>query len=280
MRAKAPTPAGQPVQIVGSPAESITTPGGTIDNDVVVMPNNPAVDPSPITLIDEQVFLRPSAPLTIAGLGDGEFTNFANPLDVDRSGTVAPTDAVLIINKLNSGGAGSLSPLAYETSGFVRPTNLLDVSMDSVLAPLDAVLVINYLNAKSALLASGQPAAAAVPVVGGEGESEALAEGASATDDALLAAMLLTEDESAPAAPPVSATSSAPDEQVLQTTATGSTSEASSTTGTPLVSSRSGKVEPEAADELFASLASSQATELSLLHRLSSRFNLKNGLLR
>jgi hypothetical protein len=66
MRAKAATPAGQPMQIFGSPAEFITTPGGTIENEVLIMPNGD----------DASVYVSlPSAPLTIAG----ESQAFRNP---------------------------------------------------------------------------------------------------------------------------------------------------------------------------------------------------------
>jgi glucose/arabinose dehydrogenase/PKD repeat protein len=66
-------------------------------------------------------------------------------LDVSGDWAVTPLDALLIINRLNSGGGTLLRPLneLEIDAGF-------DASGDGFLSPLDALLVINYLNASFA----------------------------------------------------------------------------------------------------------------------------------
>jgi hypothetical protein len=63
--------------------------------------------------------------------------------DVTDDGTVAPNDAVAIINLLNSVGSTPLVGLSQD----VTPDNFVDVSADNFLSPNDALAVINYLNA-------------------------------------------------------------------------------------------------------------------------------------
>jgi hypothetical protein len=62
--------------------------------------------------------------------------------DVNADGVVAPLDALVIINDLNSTGSRSLN------SGSGAP--FLDVSQDGAVTPLDVLLVINFLNDRSA----------------------------------------------------------------------------------------------------------------------------------
>lgn len=69
------------------------------------------------------------------------YTARPNPLDVDNNGSVAPLDALLVINKLNSGGGGPLSP---PTEAVILA--FFDVDSNLQVAPLDALLVINSLN--------------------------------------------------------------------------------------------------------------------------------------
>jgi len=258
MLAKATTPAGQPLQIFGNPAEP---PG-----EVLIMSGFANPDPSdpsqlvPIVLADEQVFFVPSKPLAIVGAGEAEFTNYFNPLDVSGDGAVSPIDAVLVINELNSVGGHALSPLDYAASGFVRPTNLLDVNMDSFVAPDDAIEIINYLNAQTALLMSQSAAAAAFapPSAAGEGESDMLLAGAAANEgDAVLAALMLASSETdAPAVAIDDTTDELPEDQVLRTTAQGtSAATICSLAKAALSASSMGDVDSSAADELFAALA-------------------------
>jgi ELWxxDGT repeat protein len=96
--------------------------------------------------------------------------NFTSPLNVDGSSeanNISPIDAVLVINYLNAGKGGEV-PAGAAT----RPP-FLDVDGDNFVSPIDAVLVINWLN--------GQPAAAPVLPLAGEGEGLAAT---SATDKA------------------------------------------------------------------------------------------------
>ncbi len=67
--------------------------------------------------------------------------NSRNPLDVDNDGLVAPVDALIVINYLNTiQGSGQLpAPPA-------SPPPFYDTSGDNVAAPQDALLVINFLN--------------------------------------------------------------------------------------------------------------------------------------
>lgn len=96
-----------------------------------------------------------------------------DPLDVNDDRHIAPLDVLLVINALNSTGAGPL-PIPPSVPG--EPPPFLDTSGDDYLTPLDALLVINFLN-QAAELAAGEAwpsppgervAADAVPVYGGE----------------------------------------------------------------------------------------------------------------
>lgn len=66
--------------------------------------------------------------------------NAERPLDVDDDGDLAPIDALLIINFLNTFGT---SPVP---SG--SPPPFYDVNSDNFIAPIDALMVINGLNAE------------------------------------------------------------------------------------------------------------------------------------
>jgi hypothetical protein len=281
MRAKAPTPAGQPTQIVGSPAEP--------PNDVIVMPNDPDADPpeEPIQLPDERVFLAASTPLTITGIGEAEFSNFFNPMDVNGDFSVSPIDAVLVINELNAGGSQALSPMTFAAKGFARPTNLLDVNMDSFLAPIDAVLVINHLNAQSQFLRQASSlgegeGAADTTLPAGEGEADGEFAGATAgADEALLTALLMSaSDEQSPASAADNNASESPEDQILQVTATGGISPVVNEEPAPLFRSRFVNVDTDAADEVFATFASSQQSAPSSRFSFGNRLSTKSRFLR
>jgi hypothetical protein len=79
-----------------------------------------------------------------------DWQNPRDPLDTNYSGDVKPSDALVIINYLNSVGQGVLPP----NPGV--PPFWYDVNGDGSATPLDALRVINYLNLAGA---------------GGEGES-------------------------------------------------------------------------------------------------------------
>jgi len=97
---------------------------------------------------------------TSTGLSFGNYKAplpWQNPrslLDVNDDTFVSPIDALLVIDRLNAGGAGLLPPLSDSHS----PPPYYDPSGDNYIAPNDALIVINYLN----LLAGGEM---------GEGES-------------------------------------------------------------------------------------------------------------
>ena len=95
------------------------------DDDGVV--NGVIVDPGFMTS------LNPVAP----------YQSLTNPLDVDDDTFVAPIDALIIINVLNSVGSYALPsvvPMPMEKFPF------LDTDGDGFVAPIDALLVINLLN--------------------------------------------------------------------------------------------------------------------------------------
>lgn len=79
--------------------------------------------------------------------------NGLNPLDVNDDGSVSPSDALAIINALNDGKAGPLSP----TRPRPLSKNFYDVGPikegvfrpDNYLSPSDALLIINYLNRRA-----------------------------------------------------------------------------------------------------------------------------------
>lgn len=83
----------------------------------------------------------------VHGLVAATLSNFPSPWknyqqaeDVSRNGLVSPTDALLIINHLNSQGGRPL------TASDLDMDNLLDVNGSGTLSPVDALLVINLLN--------------------------------------------------------------------------------------------------------------------------------------
>ena len=70
----------------------------------------------------------------------GGFTNSRQNVDVDNDGFISPLDALLVINKINSGDT-SLVATPFARAPFV------DVNGDGNCSPIDALLVINWLNA-------------------------------------------------------------------------------------------------------------------------------------
>ena len=66
------------------------------------------------------------------------------PADVDRDGTVAPFDALAVINLLNNKGSHPLLGSANTVS------MLSDTNNDQCLSPIDALRVINFLSQQEA----------------------------------------------------------------------------------------------------------------------------------
>jgi len=60
------------------------------------------------------------------------------PMDVNEDGQIAPIDALLTINAINSGESGVLTTSSTDL--------LIDVTGDGQLSPLDPLFVINHLN--------------------------------------------------------------------------------------------------------------------------------------
>ncbi|MCE9526346.1 MAG: hypothetical protein K8R36_09865, partial [Planctomycetales bacterium] len=88
----------------------------------------------------------------------GGDSNLENPLDANDDGIVSPVDALLVINRLNSGTPTLSKPLNGQGA-------FVDINNDGEVSPLDALLIINWLNKQSALSTQNSPAAQA------EGES-------------------------------------------------------------------------------------------------------------
>ncbi|MFN0021570.1 MAG: dockerin type I domain-containing protein [Pirellulaceae bacterium] len=111
----------------------------------------------------------------------GSLTNSRDHSDVDNDGSVSPIDALLIINRLNSGDT-SLPPTPFTHAPFV------DVNGDGICSPVDALMVINRLNSQ---LGDG----------GASGEGEAADAyfsdlGSTSAQDGSLAALLALDDNS------------------------------------------------------------------------------------
>ena len=112
------------------------------------------------------------ATLTMTGEADGRAVQISgwaasghqnplNPYDVNGDGDVTPLDVLLLINEINSGGGGLLSPRTAEQPG---SPFFFDVLGNGKLTPNDVLQVINYINSSGA---EEEPAGEAA-----EGESD------------------------------------------------------------------------------------------------------------
>ncbi len=70
------------------------------------------------------------------------FQNPVYPTDVDGDYSITPLDALVVINKLNSTGGGSLAGIPGPTDR----SSFFDVDGDNVLSPLDVLTVVNSIN--------------------------------------------------------------------------------------------------------------------------------------
>ncbi|HND54608.1 MAG TPA: dockerin type I domain-containing protein, partial [Pirellulaceae bacterium] len=111
-------------------------------------------------LLERSRWVRGGERLEDRSLMAADANPFHNPdygFDVNGDNVVAPSDALMVINELNRGGARPLlgSLLASSTGGASgeggsTPTSsYLDVTNDGWLAPADALWVINRLNAEA-----------------------------------------------------------------------------------------------------------------------------------
>lgn len=114
-------------------------------------------DPADVSPFHDSLMFEPPEPVTfnrinyhstsinvVAGTGGagGEgFTNPNNRFDVNNDGVVSPIDVLLIINRLNQGGAGKLGGGEGEGAKY-----FVDVNADGFLSAIDALQVINTLN--------------------------------------------------------------------------------------------------------------------------------------
>jgi hypothetical protein len=100
----------------------------------------------------------------VAGEAEGEypFHNRLNALDVDDDGQITPTDALLVINQLNSKGSGSLIPGGEGEASPAKAKMFVDTNADNLITALDALLVINTLNGRKGR-GEGESGSAIVP---------------------------------------------------------------------------------------------------------------------
>lgn len=103
-----------------------------------------------VTLTGSQSFMDVVFGQSVVGSG---WHNYAHPVDVDDDGTIAPIDALTVINYLNSYGAGELPSLPSSGS-----PKYVDIDNDGVLTPSDALAVIIYLNTHGSGSVAGEAA--------------------------------------------------------------------------------------------------------------------------
>jgi large repetitive protein len=78
--------------------------------------------------------------------GNGEFTNWRNPLDVNNDGSVSPIDVLSVINDLNKSGSRALGGGGGEGEG---DRLYIDTNADGFVSASDVLGVINWLNSNS-----------------------------------------------------------------------------------------------------------------------------------
>jgi hypothetical protein len=111
-------------------------------NEVTLIKPNPG-----ISVPTAQVTYLNSQMITIVGAaGEGEFTNPANPMDVNGDGFASPMDVLIVINYLNSFGTTDLRTSSAQGEGEGAARYYYDVNGDKVISPADALGVINHLN--------------------------------------------------------------------------------------------------------------------------------------
>ena len=137
----------------------------------------------------------PPPPTPLTAEGESPFQNPNNPLDVDADGSVNALDALLVINRLNSGDAAAG---AYDSSaeGEATPKIYYDVTGDRIISPLDVLLVINHLNSPigGASIAEGESAFANGPQqesLGGARETGGIQTIKPESEDLMTAALVL-----------------------------------------------------------------------------------------
>jgi autotransporter-associated beta strand protein len=212
-------------------------PADIAGNDVLLKPTDVGGG-NPQQLTDDQVFFQPTS-FPILAPGEAEFTNAANPRDVDGDGSVTASDVLSVINNINAQGSRSLvgqTPSANSA--------MVDVNMDSHVTSIDVLTVINFIN--SFFTSHRAPTAPA---------------GNSAAGDASLSQL------SSPTGTQTSSSTSSSTPTLL-TGGTSSSSNPSSSSSSPTTSgstttqtstSTSGsKVDPAAADDIYGNMSTKQ----------------------
>jgi hypothetical protein len=83
----------------------------------------------------------------IGAVGEGEFTNPNNPLDVNNDGFVTPTDALYVMNFLNTIGPFDLRTiLSGSAEGEAADIYYYDTNADKIVSTQDLMSIINHLN--------------------------------------------------------------------------------------------------------------------------------------
>jgi hypothetical protein len=90
------------------------------------------------------------------GGNQNTWRNPAQPLDVNADGQITALDVLLVVNWLNTTGAGQLGAAPSPSSpGFVY----IDVNGDNFVTAVDALQVVNHLNSQAQLLTANASAA-------------------------------------------------------------------------------------------------------------------------
>lgn len=122
----------------------------------VTIPANAESISFDIAVIDDQrysyqdvvIFAESIAASAIAVLdivdNESAWHNYGTPLDVSGNGTITPSDALAIINYLNSGANRVLSQIALQV-----PPVYYDTFLDGRITASDALAVINFLNSRT-----------------------------------------------------------------------------------------------------------------------------------
>ena len=139
------------------------------DDAVVEATETVIVTLGPITAGDPQITIDTGNDDASANIGDNDniatWTNPIDALDVNADGHIAPIDALILINSLNSDGSRTLPTLT------APPEHYLDPSGDGHIAPNDVLLIINFLNRFGN---NPESIAEQAGTLSGEGEAEGL----------------------------------------------------------------------------------------------------------
>lgn len=83
------------------------------------------------------------------------WTNVLSPVDVNNDGVISATDALIIINILNSSGGSLVLPAVASSRGPRSFPDYVDVNGDGNVGALDALIVINHIRRDNAIGTAG-----------------------------------------------------------------------------------------------------------------------------